>query len=95
MHDDVSNEMVAYDIAEFIEESMHMDKEGDICSEKYAFGFKVSHDINHLECFIMADEVGEMFHRKVIGMQEGLDSYVRKGQYLKRSLRTKTTTLTY
>ena len=58
MHDAIDNEMVTSGIAVVIDETMHMDKEGNIYSEKDAFGFKVTHDIKHPEHFIMADEAG-------------------------------------
>ena len=47
MHDAIDNEMVTSGIAVVIDETMHMDKEGNIYSEKDAFDFKVTHGIKH------------------------------------------------
>ena len=57
MHDNV-DEMVGAGITEVIEEPMRVDKEGNVCSEKDAFGFKIVHDTKHPEHFIMMNEVG-------------------------------------
>ena len=92
VHDNVSNEMVATGIAEGIEKTMRMDKEGNICSENDAFGFKVTHETKYPEHFIMADEVGGNISQKGDGHIGGTRLLCEKGSVPKISLRAKTIT---
>ena len=93
VHDNVSNEMVAAGIAEVVEEPMHMHKDGNIFSEKDAFGFKVTHETKYPEHFIMADEVGGNISQKGDGHIGGTRLLCEKGSVPKISLRAKTITL--
>ena len=41
-----------------------MDAHGNICKEKDAAGFKVTHDITHSDYFLVADELGDKMSQK-------------------------------
>ena len=57
MCNNAGEEMIGASITEEYEEPALMDRAGNVCSERDAFGFKVAHSMMHPGCFIMVDEV--------------------------------------
>ena len=85
--------MISAGIAEEYEEPMFMDRAENVCSERGAFGFKVTHNIAHPEHFMMADEVGGNVSQKGDGHIGGKGFYMKKGQHLGELHCTKISTL--
>ena len=79
MHNNTGEEMISAGIAEEHDEPLFVDKAGNVCSEKDAFGFKVSHNIVHPDYFMMADEVGGNASQKGDGHAGGKKLLCEKG----------------
>ena len=64
MRDNIEDDMVAAGITEVFDHPVCIDKEGNACSERDAFAFKVTHNMKHPEHFVIADEAGGNISQK-------------------------------